>query len=130
MNARHPATRAATLAALLACGSMAFAQYAGPSTAKSPKPTSYASVAEILKNPVDDIRVTLQGTLVSKVGHEKYLFSDGTGQIRVEIDDDKFPKTRVDEKTRVTIEGEVEKDLLQSPEIDVKRLTASPASTG
>lgn len=130
MNARHPATRAATLTALLACGSIAVAQYAGPSTAKSAKPTSYASVAEILKNPVDDIRVTLQGTLVSKVGHEKYLFSDGTGQIRVEIDDDKFPRTRVDEKTRVTIEGEVEKDLLQSPQIDAKRVTVGTTPAG
>jgi uncharacterized protein (TIGR00156 family) len=101
------------------------AQYAGPSDTKPPQTVRYASVAEILKKPVDDVRITLQGTLTRKVGHEKYLFSDGTGEIRVEIDDKLFPGTKVDEKTRVTIDGEVEKDLLQSPEIDVKKIAAA-----
>lgn len=101
------------------------AQYAGPSDTRPAQTARYASVAEVLKKPVDDVRVSFQGTLTRKVGHEKYLFSDGTGEIRVEIDDKLFPQSKVDDKTRVTIEGEVEKDLLQSPEIDVKRITAS-----
>jgi len=103
------------------------AQYSGPSDLKPAQTVKYASVSEILKKPVDDVRVSLQGTLTRKVGHEKYLFSDGTGEIRVEIDDKIFPTTKVDEKTRVTIEGEVEKDLMQSPEIDVKRVVTKAA---
>ena len=100
----------------------ALAQYSGPSDRKASATARYASVAEVLKNPVDDVMVTFEGRLVREVGKEKYLFSDGTGEIRVEIDNDVFPKGAVDDKTRVRIHGEVEKDFMQSPEIDVKRI--------
>ncbi len=49
------------------------AQYTGPSTHHAP-----ATVAEILKNPVDDQDVVLRGHLLRKVGNEKYIFSAGT----------------------------------------------------
>ncbi len=94
------------------------AQYAGPSASPS-APSGAQSVAEILKNPVDDQRVTLRGVLLKQVAKEKYMFSDGSGEIRVEIDDDIFPRQRVDEKTKIEIMGEVENDFLKSPEIDV-----------
>jgi uncharacterized protein (TIGR00156 family) len=110
------------LVATAGLAGLAHAQYSGPSDTKPAQTAKFASVAEILKKPADDVRVTLTGTLTRKVGHEKYLFSDGTGEIRVEIDDKIFPTSKVDDKTKVTIEGEVEKDLLQSPEIDVKRI--------
>ena len=121
------ANAAATAALGLALGfaGTSLAQYTGPSATKPAATTRYASVAEILKNPVEDIRVKLNGQLVRKIGKEKYLFSDGTGEIRVDIDDERFPKAKIDEKTRVTIEGEVEKDFMQSPEIDVATVTAS-----
>lgn len=118
----------AALTGILALGAatLAQAQYAGPSTARTAIPPRYASVADILEEPVDDARITLQGTLVRQVGKEKYLFSDGTGEIRVEIDAEDFPAARVDATTRVRLEGEVEKDFLQSPEIDVKRISVEP----
>lgn len=112
-------------AAVLVLGSahVAFAQYAGPSSAKPAARASFSTVAEILKNPVDDVQVSLQGHLVRQVGKEKYFFSDGTGEIRVEIDTEHFPATRIDDKTKVRLQGEIEKDFMQSPEIDVKQLT-------
>lgn len=113
---------AAAIAAL-AFGGATYAQYTGPSTTKPAATARYANVAEILKNPLDDVRITLQGHLVRKIGKEKYLFSDGTGEIRVEIDDERFPAAKIDDKTRVSLEGEVEKDFLQSPEIDVKKIS-------
>jgi len=97
------------------------ANYTGPSSVNSG-----GSVAEILKNPVDDQRVFLKGYLIKKVGNEKYIFSDGTDEIRVEIDYGLFRGQSVDEKTLVELVGEVEKDFLESPEIDVDVLTISP----
>ena len=97
------------------------AQYIGPSAQKS-----LESVSEILKNPIDGQRVVLRGYLVKQVGVEKYLFSDNTGEIRVEIDAEGFRGLTVDEKTRVELIGEVEKDFLHSPEIDVDVISVSP----
>lgn len=95
----------------------ASAQYTGPG-AKTPA----KSVAEILKSPVDDQHVSLKGKLTKKVGSEKYIFTDGTGEIRVEIDNEDFPAVAVDDKTTIEITGEVEKDFMESPEIDVETL--------
>jgi uncharacterized protein (TIGR00156 family) len=96
------------------------AQYVGPSTQKTP-----LSVADVLKNPVDDQDVVLSGFLIKKVGNEKYIFSDGTGEIRVEIEAEDFPAQKIDAKTRIEIRGEVEKEFLDTPEIDVKRIRIS-----
>ncbi len=113
-----------SLAALAICAtSLAAAQYAGPSTTRPATIANYASVADILKNPVDDAPVLLQGTLLRQVGKEKYIFTDGTGEIRVEIDTKHFAAAKVDDKVKVQIQGDVEKDFLQSPEIDVEKMT-------
>lgn len=93
------------------------AQYTGPGHLVK------TDLAQILDKPVDDDLVTLQGYLIKKVSSDKYLFSDGKNQIRVEIDQDVFPTQPFDDKDLIQIEGEVEKDFLESPEIDVKRLT-------
>lgn len=102
--------------------SPAMAQYTGPSDQKTA-----SSVAEILKKPVDDQKVVLTGVIVRKVSNEKYIFSDGTAEIRVEIDDKIFPPQKIDQNTRVEIHGEVEKDFLESPEIDVDVLRVASA---
>lgn len=115
-------TASILFSAALGLTSLANAQYVGPSDQKTPQ-----SVAEILKNPVDDQKVILQGKIVRKVGKEKYLFSDGSAEIRVEIDDDVFPGQKIDQHTHVEIRGEVEKDFLESPEIDVDVLIVAPA---
>jgi len=60
--------------------------------------------------------------VVRKVGWEKYLFRDASGEIRIEIDDDVMPTEPFDDKTKVEITGEVEKDFLHSVEIDVKAI--------
>ncbi len=113
------ATPSKVLLLLAAVGGtgLAAAQYVGPSNAPA-----YRSIADVLKNPVDDAQVLLDGYLVQKVGSDKYLLSDGTSQIRVEIDNRLFPTTPIHEKTKVRIRGEVEKDFLESPEVDVDQL--------
>jgi uncharacterized protein (TIGR00156 family) len=103
------------LAISLALGASApaIAQFTGPSSVK------LTTVAEVLKSGVDDQHVALRGNLLKKVGSEKYEFSDGTGTIRVEIDKKIFPREPIDEKAKVEIQGEVEKEFMASPEIDV-----------
>ena len=93
------------------------AQHVGPSTV----PT-YRSVADVLKNPIDDAPVVLEPYIIKQVGKKKYIVSDGTAEIRAEIDQKYLPTTPINEKTKVQIRGEVEKDFLQSPEIDVEYL--------
>lgn len=104
------------LVAVLSFSGPAYAQYVGPDQ------FTQKSIESILKKPIDDQPVVLQGYLVRKVGNEKYILSDGKFEIRVDIDDEDFPRQRIDEKTRVEIYGEVEKDFLESPEIDVDRV--------
>jgi uncharacterized protein (TIGR00156 family) len=111
----------ATLAtvASVALATEAAAQYVGPSNTPS-----YNSVRDVLKNPVDDMEVVLEGTLLKRMGKSKYMFSDGVAEIRVEIDSKHFPvSTLISEKTRVRLHGDIEKDFMESPEIDVKQLT-------
>ncbi len=93
------------------------AQYVGPGATAAAK-----SVAEIVKNPVDDQLVVLQGKLIRKTGKDSYLFSDGSGEIRVEIDDKLFNGQKVSETTVVEISGEVDKKLVGALEIDVDKL--------
>ena len=103
---------------VMCAASTAHAQYTGPSQA-----VTYKNVADILKNPVDDVRVTLRGKIVNRLSDDMYQVSDGTGTIKVEIDEEDFAGQRVDANTPVEIWGKVDKDLMRAPEVDVKRLT-------
>lgn len=61
----------------------------------------------------------MQGHLLRKTAHDKYIFSDGTGEIVVEVDAKRFPAQSVDEKTKVGLIGEVDTGLKRPPEIEV-----------
>ena len=71
----------------------------------------------------DDQTVQLQGSIIEQVGDETYIFADDTGEIRVEIDDDLFRNQPITPDMTVAISGEVEKDFMRSPEIDVEELS-------
>lgn len=100
--------------ALAVClpGAVVLAGYSGPHGGAT-------TVAEVLKDPKDDSVVLLRGTLVRQLTPKKYVFSDGTGEIEVKIKAKKFPAQPVDDKTRLEITGEVEKDFRKGPHIDV-----------
>lgn len=119
---RHALALGDLAAALLALP--ASAQYAGPDSRRGANAAPVRSVAAALQ-AADDTPVELEGRLIRQVGKEKYIFSDGQADIRVDIDDEDFPtgSGRIDEHTRVRLHGEVEKDFLESPEIDVDRVT-------
>ncbi|WP_329842953.1 NirD/YgiW/YdeI family stress tolerance protein [Stenotrophomonas hibiscicola] len=82
----------------------------------------YAIASTVAKARVqrDEQPVVLQGTLVAKVGHQRYRFRDATGEIEVEIDDDEMPQHRtIDSSTQVELHGEVDKHRLKPTDIDV-----------
>lgn len=108
--------RFACASALLSifCAGSAQAAYVGPGA----KP-NMQTVAAILKKPVDEQHVRLQGNILKKIGHDQYTFSDGTGEIVAEIDDEDFPNEPVDADTKVRIVGEVDTGVNRPPEIEV-----------
>jgi uncharacterized protein (TIGR00156 family) len=101
-----------------------FAQYNGPGSGvdKTKSQGPITTVNDVIKRGQDDQIVILTGNVVRKVGREKYLFRDATGEIRIEIDHDVMPNEPFDEKVKVEITGEVEKDFLKSTEVDVKSI--------
>jgi len=78
----------------------AFAQF-GSSAEK-------VSVQSILAAPNDGHRVLLRGTIVSNNGDESYLFTDGTGQISLAIENRLLWGQKLVKGTPVEIEGEVD----------------------
>ena len=88
--------------------------------------SEYESVRDIRTTPnVATSCLTTKSPRVNdekKVAKEKYMFSDGKNEIKVEIDNEDFPTTPVNEKTRVQIRGEVDREILRNPEIDVKHV--------
>lgn len=120
---------AITAVLALAAATTTWAQYTGPGARHDAPRTVARTVAEALKNPVDDRPVVLTGTLVRQTGRETYLFRDATGEIQVEIDHEDFPAGRaVAADTQVVIHGEVDTRLLRAPEIDVELLQLASAA--
>ena len=74
-------------------------------------------------NAYDDTIVTLTGKIIRQVAHEKYEFSDNTGTIIIEIDDDEWYGVQAGPNDTVQIRGEVDSDTFRRNEIDVKFIT-------
>lgn len=112
-------------AAFVLTTTAAIAQYVGPNDGAPANAVEYpaSTVAAIKAEPKDDAKVTLEGTIARKVGDETYIFTDGSGEIEVEIDDEDFPNEPVDASTKVRIEGEVDTHLMKDVDIDADRVT-------
>jgi uncharacterized protein (TIGR00156 family) len=96
----------------------AFAQFAGPGTTGGGATT----VKQVLERPIEDMWVVLNGNILNQIGHELYMFSDGTGQIAVDIDYEYFPYNRtITPQTTVQIAGEVDVEY-RGVKIDVKQI--------
>lgn len=85
-----------------------------------PDNSYHLSVADA-KDLQDNMRVQLTGRITQSLGDEKYVFTDGTDTIVVEIDEYVWHGQNVSPKDTVTIDGEIEKEFM-STEIDVKRI--------
>ncbi len=121
-----------TAVLLSLAGGQSMAQYVGP--AFDPNLT----VRQMLSTAPDDAHVVLRGRLVRRINDEKYLFDDGTGQVRVEIDAHLFPQgSPINDQTQIEISGEFDRELMGTSEVEVKALRvvegspaqAKPAAT-
>jgi uncharacterized protein (TIGR00156 family) len=77
-----------------------------------------------VKNLPENSRVVLQGSILRAVGGEKYVFSDGTGEVTVDIDDKVWKELSVSEKDKVEISGivEIKKKRDNARMVDVKSI--------
>jgi uncharacterized protein (TIGR00156 family) len=78
------------------------------------------TVAEA-KNLRDDTPVILQGKIERFLGDEKYLFSDDTGNIVIEIDHKVWGDLSVDENEVVEISGEIDREF-RGNEVEVSAI--------
>jgi uncharacterized protein (TIGR00156 family) len=101
--------------------SITYSQYTGPGS----DARSY-TVKEVqddaLKLDRKDTMVKLQGFVVEQINNEDYWFQDSTGKIKIEIGKKVLSTLRFNEKTELCIIGEVDYDLLEGVEIEVKHL--------
>ena len=70
----------------------------------------------------DNTPVLLVGTIQKNLGGELYAFTDGTGTITVEIDNEDWMGQTVKATDKVSIWGEIDKEF-NSIKVDVDRIT-------
>lgn len=100
------------------CAFAGYNEYQSPKGGfKGTSEAKYTTVTQAKKLP-DDTYVILKGNIVSKIGHEKYLFKDTTGTIEIEIDDKNWRGVEAGPNDIVIIEGETDKEW-NSVSIDV-----------
>lgn len=76
---------------------------------------------EQAKGMSDDTFVVLQGNIKQNIGDELYVFTDSSGSINIEIDDDDWNGVSVGPDDLVEIRGEIDKGWT-SIEIDVDQV--------
>jgi uncharacterized protein (TIGR00156 family) len=110
-------TRSLLIALLIAPfalqASDAFAGYSGPGVG------AVVTTAAQARQQRDDQPVILRGTLAAKLGHERYRFTDASGDIEVEIDDDDIAGYRVGAGTVVELHGKVDTHRFKPTDVDV-----------
>lgn len=72
------------------------------------------------KDKSDDTLVVLQGQIVKALGDDKYQFTDETGEIILDIDQDDFDGVTVTAGEIIQITGDVDKEMMKPTEVDVK----------
>lgn len=71
-------------------------------------PVLVTSVSTLKSTQFGERYAVIEGVIVQQVSHDKFLFSDGTGEIVVEMDDDIRLSRNIDSKTRLRLSGEFE----------------------
>lgn len=86
-----------------------------------PQEMAVETVADA-KDKADDTIVVLQGYIAKSLGGDKYAFTDKTGEIIIEIDDDEFDGVSVTSGEMIEIMGEVDKDSKKPVKVEVKTI--------
>lgn len=86
-----------------------------------PQEMAIETVADA-KDKADDTIVVLQGYIAKSLGDDKYAFTDKTGEIIIEIDDDEFDGVSVTSGEMIEIMGEIDKDSKKPAKVEVKTI--------
>jgi uncharacterized protein (TIGR00156 family) len=93
----------------------ATANFVGPGS------TSSTTTVKSIDNMNDDDNVILEGYIIKEIRSEHYTFKDSTGEIEIELDNEDFRGVKITPKTKVKIQGEIDKDW-SSTTIDVDHI--------
>lgn len=122
--------KVAILALMAMSVSLASAQYLGPQGEQQNASGGYngpslsQSITTVKEAMTlrDDAYVKMRGKIIKHSHKDKYIFSDETGTITIEIDKEKWRGLTVSDTDLVEIVGEVDKDW-NSVEVDVDYIT-------
>jgi uncharacterized protein (TIGR00156 family) len=105
---------------LFICGNL-FGQYTGPGTSDK-----FSTVKAVQDNASrldkSDELVKVKGFIIRQINKNTFEFMDNTGKILVEIDKKALPAMPFDDKTELILIGEVDSDLFEPTEIEVKEV--------
>ena len=82
-------------------------------------PVEVTTVAELKGIKLGETDAIVEGNILRQIQHDKFLFSDGSGEMVIELDDDIRLDQSIDEKTRLRLSGEFE---AWDNEMEVERL--------
>ncbi|EHN68996.1 YgiW/YdeI family stress tolerance OB fold protein [Aliivibrio fischeri] len=85
-------------------------------------PVETTTVAELLTDTsmFAEQDAIIDGRIIRHIRKDKYVFTDGTKEIQIELDDDISQPAAINETTKVRIFGEYEGG--STPEIEVERI--------
>ncbi len=115
----------ATIAALTIAPSIALAKDHSqpPSNVQFGGPVTVEKLDTLLKDSnmfTEKDVVVVEGNLLRQVRADTFIFSDGTGEVMIELDDDIRLNSPIDQTTKVRLFGEFEGG--NKPEIEVEQL--------
>ena len=82
-------------------------------------PVEVTTVAELKGIKLGETDAIVEGNILRQIQHDKFLFSDGSGEMVIELDDDIRLDQSIDEKTKLRLSGEFE---AWDNEMEVERL--------
>ncbi len=113
------------LLSFIAAGVLAVCGLAFAAQTEDKAPTQ--TTVDQISNLPEESMVILQGNITQNLGEEMYVFTDSTGNINVEIDDEDLNGLNLTPDQTVVITGEVDKNGNVN-EIDVEEITVVPQS--
>ena len=113
------------LAAILALSTTsAFASFNGNTTPNGGFQSgtqSAISVKQALK-AADNSMITLEGNITQQIDDDEFWFTDGTGQIRVEIERQVWNGLNVGPNDKIRIFGKLDNEVFDRAELEVLRI--------
>ena len=105
-----------------ACG-YAYGQYTDPGSISKLEVMPVKQVKEqAAQLDKTDALVKMQGYITEQINEDTYWFEDSSGRVWVELDEDDLPEKPFNDKTLLTIVGEVDYDMLEEVEVEVEQI--------